>query len=476
VFEEPARPPGRPLDMADRILSLLSGYATSLSFEDVPPDTVHEVERRILDAIGVAVAGSDEPAAIAARAVAAQEPLSAGALVWGTHDRSSAETAGFANATAVRCLDFNDAYLSREPLHPSDAIAPLLALAETERRSGADLVAAIAVAYEVSVRWCDAGSPRAHGWDHVNHLAIGIACGASRLLGLDDERTRHALALTVVPHAAMRQTRVGELSMWKGVAAAEAGRNALFAARLATAGMTGPGEPFEGQMAYVRQVLGGEVDLGALSGLGRREPPSAILGTHIKRWPVEYHAQSAVDAALEVRDELRAPAADRIVSIHVHTFDAGYRIIAEDREKWDPRTRETADHSLPYIVTVALLDGDVTVRTFDEKRFRDPATLALLNDAVAVDEDAELTRRYPEGIPNRVTVHTSDGAGASREVEHPLGHARRPMTDEDVAAKFRANVANAWPPERADRTAELVRALPLAPTVDPLVESLEPST
>jgi 2-methylcitrate dehydratase len=459
--------------MADRISSLLARYVTAPASDGAQPDVVHEVERRLLDTIGVAVAGFDEAAPIAARAVAIEEPRPQGAVVWGTRERAPGALAGFANATAVRCLDYNDTYLSREPLHPSDAIAPLFAMAETERRTGADLVAAIALAYEAAVRLCDAGSLRTHGWDHVNNLAVGIACGAARLLGLDDERTGHAIALTVVPHAAMRQTRTGELSMWKGVAAAEAGRNAVFAARLAAAGMSGPAEPFEGEMGYVQQLLGGEVDLAALDPMAAGDPPSAILATSIKRWPVEYHAQSAVEAALEIRAALGDLSSERIASVRIETFDAGYEIIARDPQKWDPRTRETADHSLPYIVTAALLDGEVSLRTFDEARFRDPATLALLRDAVTVDEDPALSRGYPAGIPNRITVRTSDGVEITREVAHPLGHARRPMTDEDVSAKFRANVAGAWPSERAERVERLIEALALAPTVDALAESLE---
>jgi 2-methylcitrate dehydratase len=459
--------------MADRISSLLAGYALATSADDVPPETVHEVERRVLDAIGVAIAGYDEAAPAAARAVALHDGRGDGAVVWGTGERAGAEVAGFANATAVRCLDYNDTYLSREPLHPSDAIAPLLALAETERRSGADLVAALAVAYEVAVRLCDAGSLRAHGWDHVNHLAVGVACGAARLLGLDEGRTRNAISLTVVPHAAMRQTRAGELSMWKGVAAAEAGRNALFAARLAAAGMTGPAEPFDGEMGYVRQLLGGTIDLGALSAIERREPPRAILGTYVKRWPVEYHAQSAVDAALQIRAELGERAAEQIAAVRIRTFDASYQIIAKDPQRWDPMTRETADHSLQYIVVAALLDGAVTPRTFEPSRFRDPGILALLRGAVAVEEDAELSRGYPDGIPNRITVRTHDGRELEREVRYPSGHVRNPMSDDALSGKFRANVGGRWKPDLADRVEQLVGSLFDAATLDPLAEALE---
>ena len=459
--------------MADRISTMLARYAVATTPERVPQETAHEARRRILDAIGVAVAGFDEAAPAAARAVVLDRRDTGGAVVWGAGRRAPADAAGFANAIAVRCLDYNDTYLSREPLHPSDAIAPLLALAETERCPGTELLAAVAVAYEVGVRLCDAGSLRAHGWDHVNHLAVGIACGAARLLGLDEARTDHAIALTAVPHAAMRQTRVGELSMWKGVAAAEAGRNAVFAARLAAAGMTGPAEPFEGEMAYVHQLLGGELDREALAPIEDGEPPRAILDTYVKRWPVEYHAQSAVDAALQLRAELGDGAAERIASVAIDTFEASYQIIAKDPQKWDPRTRETADHSLQYVVVAALLDGDVTLRTFEEPRFRDPGTLALLRDAVTVREDAALSAGYPDGIPNRIRVRTHDGRELAREVRYPRGHARNPMDDDEVSAKFRANVAGRWRPELADRVETLVASIGEAPTVEDLTGSLE---
>jgi 2-methylcitrate dehydratase len=472
VFEPP--PARATSTMADRISTMLAAYALATDAERVPAVTAHEVERRVLDSIGVAVAGFDEAAPTAARRYAAGEARSGGALIWGTADRAAPETAGFANAVAVRCLDDNDTYLSREPLHPSDAIAPLLALAEIEGRSGEEIVAAIAVAYEVGVGLCDAASLRAHGWDHVNHLGVGIACGAARLLGLDEHATRHAIALTAVPHAAMRQTRVGELSMWKGAAAAEAGRNAVFAARLARAGMTGPFEPFEGEMGYVRQLLGGELDIAALESISEGRTPEAILRTSVKRWPVEYHAQSAVDAALRLRAELGDDPGSAIASVRIDTFDAAYEIIAKDPEKWDPRTRETADHSLQYIVVAALLDGEVTTRTFDESRFRDPTVLRLLREATEVRPDPELSAGYPEGIPNRIAVRTTDGRELVREVRFPPGHARNPMTDDELSAKFRGNVEGRWKPERADRVEELIGSLHSAPTVDGLITSLEP--
>jgi len=364
--------------------------------------------------------------------------------------------AGFANGIAVRYLDFNDTYLSKEPLHPSDVIAPLMALAEWRDRPANDLLAAIATAYEIAVTLCDSATLRTHGWDHVNYLGIGLACAAGDLLGLPVEGIEHAVSIAAVPHAAMRETRAGELSMWKGAAAANAARNAVFATLLAEKGMTGPARPFEGEMAFVRQLLDGEgFDLELLLRLEAKAPPRRILDTHIKFWPVEYHAQSAVDAALQFPEGfLRDP--DRIKSIEIDTFDAAYQIIAKDPEKWDPRTRETADHSLQYIVVAALLDGEVTTRTFEPERFRDRQTLDILKERVTVREDPELSAGYPDGVPNRITVATTGGDRDVREVRYPRGHARNPMTDVEVAAKYRANVEGRLEADRAASVERLV--------------------
>jgi len=457
--------------MSDRYSRLLAEYAAAITWDRVPPEAVHEVKRRILDSIGVAVAGSDQASVAAARTYAMSLREPEGATIWATPNRSNAEAAGFANAVAVRCLDFNDTYLSKEPLHPSDSIPALVALAERYGYSARDLIAAIGIAYEVSVTLCDAASLRTHGWDHVNYLAIGTACGAGNLLRLDAERIEHAIAIAAVPHAAMRQTRAGELSMWKGAAAANAARNAVVATQLARKGMTGPFEPFEGEMGFFRQLLGGErFDEEALRRLADKLPPTRILDTHIKRWPVEYHAQSAVDAALQVASDLADPG--RVRSIRIDTFRAAYEIIARDPEKWDPRTRETADHSLPYIVTAALLDGGITVHTFDLERIRDPRTLDLLKNRVTVEEDPDLTTAYPEGIPNRVTVVGDDGEELTSVVTFPRGHARDPMTDEEVVAKYRANVGERLEPEQAERVRRLVWGLDAQPNVRELTAAL----
>jgi 2-methylcitrate dehydratase len=238
--------------------------------------------------------------------------------------------------------------------------------------------------------------------------------------------------------------------MWKGAAFANASRNGVVAALLAAEGMTGPAPIFEGDMGFFAEVAHGEFDLRELGGRG--EAAFMLPGTCIKNWPAEYHAQSAIEAALGIRNEIGDPAAiDRVL---VETFDAAVEIIA-DPAKWHPRTRETADHSLPYCVAAALQDGEVWLDQFSERRIADPALLDLVS-RVEVQPDPRLNARYPASTPNRVTVSMKTGRRAVREVAYPRGHSGNPMTDEEVEEKFRRLAAGEMSP---GRQAEVLRRL-----------------
>jgi 2-methylcitrate dehydratase len=216
----------------------------------------------------------------------------------------------------------------------------------------------------------------------------------------------------------------------------------VLAALLAAEGMTGPAPIFEGEMGFFAEVARGEFDLPELGG---REGAGYMLPrTYIKNWPAEYHAQSAIDAALQVRKEIGDPAViDRVL---VETFDVAVEIIA-DPEKWRPRTRETADHSLPYCVAVALQDGEVGLAQFSEERIADPTLLDLVS-RVEVAQDAEFSDRYPASTPNRIEVVTKSGESVAREVEFPRGHSGNPMSDEEVEQKFRRLAEAELSPER----------------------------
>ncbi|MBI4311123.1 MAG: MmgE/PrpD family protein [Chloroflexi bacterium] len=457
----------------DTYSRLFAQYARNTRWETLPPATVHEVKRRIIDSIGVAIAAFDEDAPVAARAYAqdyAYRGNSRAATVWGTAARVNPEVAAFASGLMVRYLDFNDTYLSQEPLHPSDLIPGLMALAEWAGKGPKELIPAIAAGYEISMNLCDAASLRAHQWDHVNYIGIAEAAGAGRLLGLSQEATEQAISIAIVPHAAMRQTRAGELSMWKGAAAANSARHGIFGALLAAKGMTGPFQPFEGEMGFFHQLLGGTPFKNeALKSLQNMAPPTRISDAYIKFWPVEYHAQSAVEAALQVRKAIGG--GDGIRQVRIDTFKASYEIIAKDPEKWAPKTRETADHSLQYIVAVALLDGQVTQESYTPAMLADPRVASLLQ-RTKLAEDDDLTRGYPEGIPNRIGVVTSEGREVAKEVRYPLGHARNPMSDAALEQKFLANVGRRFTEAQARTVLDLAWRLEEQPDVSGLVRAI----
>jgi 2-methylcitrate dehydratase len=408
----------------------LAEYATSVHFERLAAETVHEVKRRVLDSLACAYGAYDGEVARIARAVGIEAQVRPGASIIGLGYSTLPALAAFANGAMVRYLDYNDTYLSLEPAHPSDNIPACIAVAEANGADGQELIAAIALAYEIQCRLCDAASIRAEGWDHVTYGCFSTALAAGKLMALDVDGLEQAVNLAGVNSAALRQTRAGQLSMWKGCAFANAARNGVFAAWLASLGMSGPNEIFEGPMGFWKQVSGPfEVDVENWG------PPSMINRTSIKFWPAEYHSQSAIDAALTLREQVRDPG--RISTIRISSFDAAVDIIGSETEKWHPTTRETADHSMPYCVAVALLDGQVGLEQFSDERIGRPDVHALMQK-ISIVRDAELTARYPEGIPNRVEITTAGGGTFAREVTYPRGHSGNPMTDAEVSHKYRS--------------------------------------
>lgn len=422
--------------LADR----LSRYGRALCFDDLPDTVVHEVKRRILDSLGCALGAWSAPPCLIARQIAQTVTVSHGATLWGMNHKTLPDLAAFANGALVRYLDFNDTYLAKEPAHPSDNIAAVVAAGEASRESGQRVIEAIALAYEVQCRLCDAAALRPRGWDHVTYGAFSSAAGAAKVMNLSETHTLQALNLAGVASVALRQTRVGDLSMWKACACSNAARNAVFAAMLARQGMTGPSPIFEGEKGFM-PLVSGPFELPPLGGEqgSSGAVPFKILETYIKHYPVEYHAQTAVEAALALRDELLGAeglhACSGITDIEVGSYDVAIEIIGRDPEKWRPDTRETADHSFPYCVAVALMDGTVTLDSFDEKRLTDPVLRELMRKVRVVPEPTFIGC-YPDAMPTRITVRTKTGKDYSREVDYPLGHPAQAMSDQDVEHKF----------------------------------------
>src|SRR5216110_983312 len=451
----------------------LASYASSFRFEDLSKEVVHEVKRRILDSLGCALGAWNEEPCVIARNVASDFSAKHGSTIVGTNHKAPPDWAAFANGCCIRYFDYNDTYLSKEPAHPSDNISAALAIAESIGADGRELITAIALAYEVQCRFCDAASIRARGWDHVTYGAFSTALACAHLMKLDAEKTRHAVNIAGVAGAAMRQARVGELSHWKGVAFATAARHGVFSALLARAGMTGPGPIFEGQMGFEKQLgvsLGNVGEKFAVPfAKNDQAPASMILRTSIKFWPAEYHSQSAIEAALFLRQQIGERV--EVKSMTIESHDASVDIIGSEPEKWKPETRETADHSLPFITAIALIDGEVTEKQFQPNRFKDPKVWKFLEN-VKVERNAELSALYPGAVANVVHVDLSDGRRLTKRVDYPLGHAKNPLKDSEVEGKFRSLVASALGEERAKQIVDLVWKLDAATGVDELMETL----
>jgi 2-methylcitrate dehydratase len=431
----------------------LARYAHGLTFDLLHDDVVREAKRRVIDAVACAFgAVHAAPLASARRAMRALAPDGPSTII-GTGERTAPDLAAFVNGYLVRYLDYNDTYLSKEACHPSDNLSGLLAVAEHHGLGGRDLIVALVSAYEILCRLADASSIRDRGWDHVTYGTIAVAAAAARLLGCPPEGIEQAVNIAAATGINLRQTRVGELSMWKGAAYGGASRNGLFAAYLGRERFTGPAPVFEGVRGFAAQVSG-PLDIPRMAGEPPLEPSDAnearwegeggrpfqddldrfkLLDTDIKYWPAEYHSQAAIAVALDLRAEGLRP--EMIDSVTVRTFKVAVEIIGGEPEKWAPTTRETADHSLPYLVAAALLDGEISERQFAAARIARSDIRGLMARTTVV-EQADLTAGYPKGIPTIVEVKDTAGRVHTARLDFPPGHRRNPLSEAQVDEKF----------------------------------------
>ncbi|MFT3816570.1 MAG: MmgE/PrpD family protein [Rubrivivax sp.] len=402
----------------------LARYAVSTGFDDLSPAAVHECKRRLVDAVACAAAAYDQAYCQRIRAFADLYAGKPAARVWGSGMQTSMEMAAFANGTMVRYLDYNDTHLGRGAGHPSDMIPALMATAEACRQDGRSLAAAIVVAYELFCGLCDApADPRA--FDQSTCAAVGAAAGAGRLLGLDEAAMGHALSLALASNVNLFNVRRGALSDWKGSAGANGARNGLFAALLARAGVTGPSDPVHG--------LGGLAELaGSIDWQAGSASITKLELTHIKPRALCYHGQSAIDALLRLRPSVPL---DAIAAIEVQTYESAFLAMGADPSRWAPTTRETADHSLPFTIASALLDGRIDLSTYAAERFADPRIGALMAKVQVTAAD-EMTKAYPRCAPARVTLRSTSGQAWTRLQEFPPGHAANPIDDAELERKF----------------------------------------
>jgi 2-methylcitrate dehydratase len=286
---------------------------------------------------------------------------------------------------------------------------------------------------------------RKHALDYVLYNAVSSAVGASKVLRLSLEQTAHAIALAAVPNLGTDISRRGHLTMWKGCAAANAARNGVFAAAMAQAGMAGPPTPFEDGLTAVigaEEVCPFPIDPKGFS----------LPKADYKFFLSEFHAQGPAFLALELRPQVRL---DDIARIEVFTYHFAWFEIGSGAEKWQPTTRETADHSMPYVVGAVLIDGAYTDAIFEPERFKDPRTLELMKK-ISIIEDAGFNRRYPASLPCRMTITLKDGTSRTAELSNPIGHHDRPMSDAQLIEKFKGLAGRKLKPAQLQKVLDRV--------------------
>jgi 2-methylcitrate dehydratase len=447
----------------DRTTDLLSRYTCDLTYDDLPEDVVHHVKRTLIDTVGCALGGFHAEPARIARQLAQEITCATPARLLGTPHSSSPDWAGFANGVAVRYLDYNDSYFSPGGGHPSDMIPAVLALADPTGCDGRTVITAIVVAYEVFCRLSDHVVTGELGWDQGLLSVVGAVCGAGKALGLDREAMSHAISLASVSNLPLGVVRVGELSMWKGCAAANATRAAIFSAQLAQRGMTGPEAPFDGRRGLWQQAVGQAVDIAPFDNdaTGFR-----ITSNIFKFYPAQIHTQAPISLAVELRHQVD-PA--EIAAIQLRTYRTAASSAGIEPEKWAPKTRETADHSIPYLVAYALQHGAVTPHSFTEAYLQDAGIRRLIG-AMKIEEDADFSRRFPDEYNCHMTVTTTSGQTLTAAVSHPKGFPRHALTDDEVEAKFRGLAREVLPEAQLQSALDSLWSLEQAPTLKALFD------
>ncbi len=408
----------------------LAAFVEHAAWGNISPAARKALKIRVLDSLGCAFgAGNGAPVRVVRENIEefGGNPLCT--MIGG--GKTSPDRAAFHNGALVRYLDFNDSYLARgETCHPSDNLGAVLAAAEYSLASGRQFLTALAVAYQVQCRLSDEAPVRARGFDHTTQGAFAAAAGAAKALELTAPQIVNALGMSGTANNALRVTRTGELSHWKGLAYPNTAFDALRAAFLAMRGITGPREVFEGNKGWCQTISGDfEIDWS-------KENLERVTRTILKKYNAEIHSQSAIDGMVELMREAGFTGRD-IDRIRIDIFDVAHLIIGGGAEgdKTVVRTKEEADHSLPYLVAAAALDGEVMPRQFEPERIRMDDVQSLLR-RVTVVSDPDFSRRFPEEHACRLTVTLVDGRTFTKEKSGYEGFHTRPMSFARVEEKF----------------------------------------
>lgn len=438
----------------------LAAFVRQARLEDLSLPALEQLKIRVLDTVGVAIAALPaEPVRAIRRLTDTLGGTGLSTLVGG--GRTAPDRAAFYNAALARYLDFMDSYLAAgETNHPSDNIAPVLAAADYRQASGAEFLTAVAVAYQVHTRLADVAPVRDKGFDHTTQGAYAVAAGAAKVLGLDEEGIANAIAISGTANNALRVTRTGSLSHWKGLAYPNVAKEGTHAALLAEVGITGPREVFEGNKGF-RETIAGDFHVD-WSG----EDLESVRRTVIKKHNAEIHSQSALDAALDLRGEPGFDA-NAVDSVRLRTFHVAHQIIGggEEGDKRTVWTKEEADHSLPYMVAVALLDGEVQPEQYEPQRIAAADVQRLLRK-VEVQPEERLSTLFPQHLPAELEVRLTDGRLLRARRNEYRGFHSDPLDWTAARQKFDRVTRGFTTAEQRNRIADVIASCEDRPTTD----------
>ena len=408
----------------------LAAFVVRASYEDLSEEARRQLKIRILDGLGCAIGAlKGDPIRMLKEQVEEFDGARHCTLIGG--GKAAPDRAALYNTALVRYLDFNDSYLAKgETCHPSDNIGSVLAASEYAEQSGRQLLTALAVAYQVQCRLSDVAPVRAKGFDHTTQGSFAVAAGVSKALDLDEVRTANAIAICGTAFNALRVSRTGTLSHWKGLAYPNTAFSCTHGTFLAMRGITGPPEVFEGNKGFM-EVVAGKFKINWLE-----EDLERVTLTSLKRYNAEIHSQSALEGVLELKQEYGLRGED-VTKAEIEIFDVAYHIIGggEEGDKTLVGTKEEADHSLPYLVAVAILDGQVMPKQYRPDRIRGEDVQSLLKKVI-IKPSADYSREFPDEMPCRITLTLRDGRKVEREKRDYEGFRTRPMSWETAVEKF----------------------------------------
>ncbi|MGA7615822.1 MAG: MmgE/PrpD family protein [Thermoanaerobaculia bacterium] len=439
----------------DRVTATMSQWAAGVEYDDLSPEAVQQAKRFLFDSLGCAMGGYQQHDVRIMLEVIEETAGAGRSTLFGTGRRIDASSAALANSLMVRVMDYNDIYWQQDPSHPSDLIPAAVACAERSGANGRELLVGIAIAYEMEMRLCEAAFPgiRERGWHHATLTAFASPVVAGRMLRLTPAQIQHAIGISGSRHATLGAVTAGKLTMMKNTVDPMATQSGVFAALLAEKGYTGPEHVIDGKEGLA-EVFGPEWKLGVLTeGLGASW---RITRCGMKAFPTEALTHAPISAVLDiVRDHDLTP--EKVVKVEIRSLERAADILA-DPSKYEPHSKETADHSLPYVIAAAIVDRQVTPRQFTNERIEDPQVRAQLKKVVVV-ADPEIEAVFPALQRVIVRVTTSDGSVIERQLDYPKGDPRNPLTDAEIEEKFDALADGVLSPMRSAELKSAIRNL-----------------